>query len=80
MGRETIRIMAAPNPTAPNPIDPGTLADNSRLTHGDIDIALRRMKSGLAMIDLKRKLLAPDVDGCGVLRLSEEILALQDAA
>jgi len=63
-----------------NPIDPLTLAEDSRLTHGDIDTALRRMKSGLALIDLKRKLLAPDLEGVDALRLSETILALENAA
>ncbi len=63
-----------------NSIDPGTLSADSRLTHGDIDFALRRMKSGLALVDLKRKLLAPDVDAGAALELSEKILSLQDAA
>ena len=65
---------------ASNPINPHALVDDSALTVSDIDRALRRMKSGLRLVDLKRKLLAPDVDACYALSLSEEIVTLQTAA
>ncbi len=67
--------MATSNPTYPR-----ALVDDSALTTSDIDRALRRMKSGLRLVDLKRKLLAPDVDACYALSLSEEIVTLQTAA
>jgi hypothetical protein len=64
----------------PNSIDPVSLTADSCLTHDDIDRALRRMKSGLALVQLKRKLLASGVDARDALNFSEEILALQKAA
>ena len=63
-----------------NPINPHAQSADSALTASDIDRAVRRMKSGLRLVDLKRKLLAPDVDASYALSLSEEILTLQHAA
>ncbi len=64
----------------PNSIDLGAVNADSRLTHEDIDLALRRMKSGLALVHLKRKLLDSNVDARDALDISQEILALQEAA
>jgi hypothetical protein len=60
-------------------LDSGILAEDTQLTPNDIDGALRRMKNGLVMVDLKRRLLS-QVDGGAVIELSSEILALQEAA
>lgn len=46
----------------------------------DFDFALRRMKTDLALLDLRRQLLRDDLDARTVLSLTDQILALQNAA
>ena len=52
---------------------------DSNLMPGDFDLALRRMKTDLALLDLRRELLREDLDAPTVLALTDRILELQHA-
>jgi hypothetical protein len=52
---------------------------DSNLVPQDFDHALRRMKTDLALLDLRRSLLHDDLDAPSVLALADRILALQQA-
>jgi hypothetical protein len=43
----------------------------------DFDRALRRMKNDLALLGLRRRLLADELDASAVLALTDQILTLQ---
>jgi hypothetical protein len=58
----------------------GILSVDSTLTVNDINNALRRMKNNLALVEMKRRLLSRDVPAADAIRLSSEILDLQEAA
>ena len=49
----------------------------ARLMPHDLDRALRRMKAELAMTELRRRLLDPDLDARSVLDIAERLQALQ---
>jgi hypothetical protein len=53
---------------------------DSKLVPEDFDLALRRMKNDLALLDLRRSLLQADLDAPTVLALADRILELQRAA
>ena len=59
-------------------IEPST--KDSKLVPDDFDLALRRMKTTLALLDMRRSLLRDDLDAPGVLALTEQILELQRSA
>ena len=59
-------------------IEPST--KDSKLVPDDFDLALRRMKKDLALLDMRRSLLRDDLDAPGVLSLTEQILELQRSA
>ncbi len=56
-------------------LEPETTLDSS-----DIEQALRRMKQGLALLDLRRALLTRAQDAGTVLSLTDRILKLQAAS
>jgi hypothetical protein len=51
----------------------------SNLVPHDFDVALLRMKTDLALLDLRRELLRENLDARSVLALTDRILALQAA-
>ena len=59
-------------------LEPST--KDSKLVPDDFDLALRRMKKDLALLDMRRSLLRDDLDAPGVLALTEQILDLQRSA
>jgi hypothetical protein len=59
-------------------LEPST--QDSKLVPNDFDLALRRMKNDLALLDLRRSLLRDPLDAPGVLALTERILELQRSA
>ncbi|MGH0031753.1 MAG: hypothetical protein ACQGVC_18350 [Myxococcota bacterium] len=54
--------------------------EESHLMPQDFDRALRRMKSDLALTELKRRLLDPSLDAVRVLEVADRIQRLQDEA
>jgi hypothetical protein len=52
-------------------------APETRLLPHDFDRALRRMKTDLALMDLRRRLLDPHLDARAVLEITARIQALQ---
>jgi hypothetical protein len=59
-------------------LEPST--KDSKLVPDDFDLALRRMKKDLALLDLRRSLLRDDLDAPRVLALTDQILELQRSA
>jgi hypothetical protein len=55
---------------APEPKD-------TKLVPEDFDLALRRMKTDLALLDLRRSLIHDELDATSVLALADRILELQ---
>jgi hypothetical protein len=51
--------------------------EEARLRPDDFDRALRRMKSDLALLDLRRQLLHRELGASEVLALTQQILELQ---
>jgi len=49
----------------------------ARLEVHDIERELKRMKTTLALIDLRRQLMDPTIDGRAALRIAESIIAIQ---
>jgi hypothetical protein len=49
----------------------------SNLLPDDFDFALRRLKTDLALLDLRRELIHKQLDARGVLALTDRILELQ---
>ena len=61
-------------------LEPNRLAPETTLDSSDIEQALRRMKQGLALLDLRRALLTRAQDASTVLSLTDRILKLQAAS
>ena len=55
-------------------------SEESNLAPEDFDHALRRMKTDLALLGLRRELLQPGLDARQILSLTEQIVALQAGA
>ena len=53
---------------------------DSNLVPEDFDLALRRMKTDLALLDLRRSLLHDELDASSVLAVANRILELQQAS
>ncbi len=52
-------------------------SEESTLGPDDFDHALRRLKTDLSLVDLRRQLLRPELDARQVLALAEHIVTLQ---
>ena len=59
---------------------PDLTPKDSKLVPDDFDRALRRLKTDLALLDLRRRLLREDLDASAVLAITDRILELQRAA
>jgi hypothetical protein len=63
--------------SSPDAAGTSETASGTRLMPDDFDRALRRMKAELAVTELRRRLLDPDLGARAVLELSDRIAALQ---